>query len=228
MRSILGFIFILSVGVVFAQGTSKYGVKLIDEYDYYQKQVEKDADYEMIDLNTVEGIDLDIRYATENNFTHKVVYSSASAFARTPVAEALKKANRAFNKLGFKIKVYDAYRPYDATVRFYELIKDTTYVASPYTGSRHNRACALDITLVDIESGKELEMPSGYDDFSKKAHPNYNEKDEVKRENRNLLIDTMEQYGFTVYPSEWWHFDFEGWERFPIMNLSFEVLKSKK
>jgi len=211
-----------------AQVKSEYGVYLIEEEEFFKKQVEANPSHQIVDLMENKSLFFDIRYATENNFTNAVIYPKEGAFARLKVAKALFQANQEFNNMGLAIKVFDAYRPYDATVKFYEIYKDTTYVASPYSGSRHNRACAIDLTLVDMQSGEEVQMPTTYDDFTEKAHPDYMELDEVILANRKLLIDVMKKYGFEVYPSEWWHFDFQGWEEYPILNLSFETLNNVK
>lgn len=209
-----------------AQSKSEFGVTVIDDLTYYQEQVQENALTKMIDLETVKGLQFDIRYATTNNFTKQVIYPEAKAFARKEVAQALEKIALELEKKDLALKIYDAYRPYDATVLFYEIIKDTTYVASPYSGSRHNRGCAVDLTIVDSHSGLEIVMPTDYDDFSEKAHPDHNNVSKNERENRDFLIDIMERNGFKVYPYEWWHFDYEGWEQYPIMNLSFKELKT--
>lgn len=211
-----------------AQTKSKYGVEVIEKFSTHQKLVEEKPKMELIDLRSLSGFYFDIRYATENNFVGEVVYPTADAFARKEVAVALQKANAIFAEKGLAIKIFDAYRPYAATVKFYELVKDTTYVASPYSGSRHNRGCAIDLTLVNIESGVALNMPTAYDSFTEKAHPTYMDLEKEQLENRQLLIDVMESVGFKVYAYEWWHFDFIGWEAYPLMNLSFEELKQSK
>lgn len=225
---------IVSIALVFcahalcAQNKSSYGVEVVDEWTYHLHLVEKNPQQALVDLARIQGLQLDIRYATKENFTGEVIYPEAAAFARLEVAKALELANQAFQEKGYAIKIWDAYRPYDATVLFYELVKDTTYVASPYSGSRHNRGCALDLTLVDLESMKEIPMPTAYDDFTEMAHPDYPMKNPIVAKNRQLLISTMQQFGFEVYPSEWWHFDFKGCENYPILNLPFEVLKQHK
>ena len=111
---------------------------------------------------------------------------------------------------------------------FWDIIHDTAYVASPVTGSRHNRGCAVDVTLVELKTGKELVMPTPFDDFSARASATYQQIPDDAKQNRQLLINTMLKYGFTVYPSEWWHFDFKGWKDFELMDLSFEELDSIK
>lgn len=211
-----------------AQTKSKYGVEVIEKLSAHQELVKENPKMELIDLRSLGGFYFDIRYATGNNFVGEVIYPTADAFARKEAANALQKANVIFGEKGLAIKIFDAYRPYAATVKFYELVKDTTYVASPYCGSRHNRGCAIDLTLVDIESGKALKMPTTYDDFTEKAHPNFMELEEEQLKNRALLIEVMENVGFKVYAYEWWHFDFVAWEEYPLMNLSFEELKQTK
>jgi len=174
----------------------------------------------------VQGIVPDIRYATSNNFTHKKVYTLARAFARLKVARALAIAEHELSQQGLGLKVFDAYRPYAATLLFWDIIHDTAYVASPVTGSRHNRGCAVDVTLVELKTGKELVMPTPFDDFSIRASATYQQIPEDAKKNRQLLIQTMSKYGFSVYPSEWWHYDFKGWKDFELMDLSFEELDS--
>jgi zinc D-Ala-D-Ala dipeptidase len=202
-----------------------YGLKPVT-YEDYTKSVKANPQNELINLEEViPGIVLDIRYAATNNFTGEKIYNLPRAYARKPVAEALKKAQAEFAKHGIGIKIFDAYRPYSATVKFYEIYRDTTYVASPYKGSRHNRGCAIDMTLVKLKTGVELKMPTEYDSFRKEAWPSTAVKDPEIRKNRKLLISIMEKYGFTVYTSEWWHFDFNGWEKFEVMDIDFEELE---
>jgi len=141
------------------------------------------------------------------------------------VAESLKKIQAYLRKQGLGLKIFDGYRPYSATVMFYETYHDTTYVASPYKGSRHNRGCAMDLTIIDLKTGKELTMPTEYDSFKKEAWPTSPVADPVIRKNRKTLIDAMEKHGFKVNASEWWHFDFSGWQKFAVMDIDFEELE---
>jgi zinc D-Ala-D-Ala dipeptidase len=171
---------------------------------------------------------LDIRYATANNFTGTVIYNLPKAYARKPVAEAMLRVQTELKTKGLGIKMFDGYRPYKATVKFYEVYKDTTYVASPYRGSRHNRGCALDLTVINLKTGEELKMPTEYDSFKKEAWPRTPVADPVIRENRAMLIDVMERNGFKVNGSEWWHFDFIGWKNFEVMDIDFEDLENSK
>jgi D-alanyl-D-alanine dipeptidase len=204
---------------------NKYGLKATT-YKEYKETLKSNPQKELIDLEKfIPKIVLDVRYATTNNFTGEKIYNLAKTYARKPVAEALKKAQAEFNALGYGVKMFDAYRPYKATVRFYEVYKDTTYVASPYKGSRHNRGCALDMTIINLKTGEELQMPTGYDSFKKEAWPSTPVSDPVIRKNRDTLIRIMQKNGFKVNGSEWWHFDFIGWRNYEVMDIDFEELE---
>src|SRR5688572_5634431 len=205
---ILFVILIFSASVLSAQ--NKYGLQA-NTFDGYVASVKVNPEKELIDLKKfIPSLVLDIRYATSNNFTGEKIYTLAKAYARKPVAESLKKIQSDLKLQGLGIKIFDAYRPYKATVRFYEVYKDTTYVASPYRGSRHNRGCAIDMTLIVLKTGEELKMPTPYDSFQKEAWPTTPISDPEARKNRKLIIDAMQKHGFKVNSSEWWHFDFIG------------------
>ena len=206
------------------QAQYKYGLKVTNLKEY-KASIKQNPKKELIDLEQyIPGIVLDIRYATTNNFTGEQIYNLAKAYARKPVADAVKRAQAELQKQGLGIKIFDAYRPYKATVRFYEVYKDTTYVASPYKGSRHNRGCAIDMTLINLKTGEELNMPTGYDSFQKEAWPSTPIKDPEARKNRALIIQVMEKQGFKVNGSEWWHFDFIGWRNYEVLDIDFEQL----
>jgi zinc D-Ala-D-Ala dipeptidase len=223
MRYVWLFVFLLPL-VAVAQ-KNKYGLSPT-KLEAYNASVKENPNKELIDLEKlIPGLVLDIRYATTNNFAGERIYTLAKAYARKPVAEALKRAQAVLKKQGLGIKVFDAYRPYKATVRFYEVYKDTTYVASPYRGSRHNRGCAIDMTLIDLKTGQELKMPTGYDSFQKAAWPTTPVADPEIRKNRQLIIDVMKQQGFKVNGSEWWHFDFIGWTKYEVLDIDFEELE---
>ena len=216
---------VLSATVLCVAAQNKYGLKATT-LTGYQESIKSNPNKELINLEKfVPGLVLDIRYATPNNFTSEKIYNLARAYARKPVAEALSKIQADLKKQGLGIKIFDAYRPYKATVRFYEVYKDTTYVASPYKGSRHNRGCAIDMTLIDLKTGQELEMPTGYDSFQKAAWPSTPVADPEVRKNRQLIIDVMKQQGFKVNGSEWWHFDFIGWTKYDVLDIDFEELQ---
>lgn len=223
-RSLIIFLFLPVLSI--AQNNYKYGLKPTN-YVEYKESLKANPEKELVDLEKfIPDLIMDIRYATANNFTGKKIYNLSKAYARRPVAEALKKAQAEFKTLGVVVKMHDAYRPYSATVKFYEEYHDTTYVASPYRGSRHNRGCALDMTLVDLKTKKELKMPTEYDSFSKEAWPTTPVKDPQIKKNRDLIIGVMERNGFKVNASEWWHFDFVGWKKYEVMDIDFEELEN--
>lgn len=197
----------------------------VTSYKAYKKQVAAHPQKRLVNLmEFIPGVVLDIRYATANNFTGRPVYNEAAAFTRLPVAKALKAVQTELNKKGLGLKIFDAYRPYAITVKFYEIAADTTYVADPRKGSRHNRGCAVDLTLINLKTGLELEMPTDYDSFTPQASANYNNLPLKKLNNCKLLRDTMERHGFKVYSSEWWHFDYTGWQNFELLDIPFEQL----
>lgn len=207
---------------------NKYGLKATTLAEYKQSLASA-PQKELVNLEEfIPGIILDIRYATTNNFTGEKIYNLARAYSRKSVAQALKKAQEEFGKSGVGIKIFDAYRPYKATVKFYEVYRDTTYVASPYRGSRHNRGCAIDMTIVDLKTGKELQMPTEFDSFKKEAWPKTPVKDPVIKKNRDLIISVMERNGFKVNASEWWHFDFVGWQKYEVMDIDYEELEGTR
>lgn len=219
------FIFASILMVINVHAQYKYGLK-VTNLEEYRESVKANPEKELIDLQKyVPGLVLDIRYATTNNFVGERIYNLARAYARKPVAEALRKAQAELATEGLGIKVFDAYRPYKATVKFYEVYKDTTYVASPYRGSRHNRGCALDITLINLKTGDELKMPTPYDSFKKEAWPSTPMKDPEVAANRAKLINLMKKYGFRVNGSEWWHYDFIGYKKYEVLDIDFEELE---
>jgi len=218
---------LLYSGSLYSQGNkiNPYKLNIISNPGAYTLLVKNDSLKQLLDIKkTVPGIVLDIRYATSNNFTHKKVYTSARAFARLKVVRALAGVQSELSKQGLGLKVFDAYRPYAETLLFWDIIHDTAYVASPVTGSRHNRGCAVDVSIIELKTGKELQMPTPFDDFTMKAGAGYQQVAPAAKLNRQRLISIMSKYGFTVYPSEWWHFDFNGWKDYELMDLSFEEL----
>jgi zinc D-Ala-D-Ala dipeptidase len=224
-KKLIFFIACIVISFSAVEAQYNYGITPIT-LDGYKKSVIQNPLKELINLDGfIPGIVLDIRYATTNNFLGEKVYSLPRAYARKPVAEALRKVQSDLKPLGLGLKIFDAYRPYRATVMFYERYKDTTYVASPYKGSRHNRGCAIDLTLIRLADGEELKMPTEYDSFKKEAWPTTPVGDPEVRKNRGLLISTMEKYGFKVNSSEWWHFDFVGYRKYEILDIDFESLE---
>jgi zinc D-Ala-D-Ala dipeptidase len=174
------------------------------------------------------AIHLDIRYAQSNNFLSTPIYSQARAFLQRPAADALLRVLRKLQPFGYGLLIHDAYRPWYVTKIFWDATPPGAhnFVADPATGSRHNRGCAVDLTLYDLATGKPSEMPGLYDEMSPRSFPNFPGGTSLQRWHRDLLRRAMESEGFTVYEDEWWHFDYKDWEQYPILNVPFENLSS--
>jgi D-alanyl-D-alanine dipeptidase len=186
------------------------------------------VDPDLAELVTLDStIKLDVRYASTENFLGAKVYSEPRAFLQRSAAEALVRAHQILSQFGYGVLVHDAYRPWYLTKIFWDATPEhlRDFVADPSKGSRHNRGCAVDLTLYDLTTGEVIEMPSGYDEFSERAYPYYDGGTSLQRWHRDLLRWAMEQVGFDVYEFEWWHFDFRGWEKYPIMNVTFENIR---
>jgi D-alanyl-D-alanine dipeptidase len=172
------------------------------------------------------SIHLDIRYATSNDFLGTPVYSQARAFLQRPAAEALLRVQQKLKPLGYGLLIHDAYRPWYVTKIFWDATpaEGKIFVADPAEGSRHNRGCAVDLTLYDLATEKPIEMPGTYDEMSPRSFPDYPGGTSLQRWHRDLLRRAMESEGFTVYGAEWWHFDYKDWKEYPILNVPFEKL----
>jgi D-alanyl-D-alanine dipeptidase len=182
---------------------------------------------DLVELTQLDpSLKLDIHYASANNFLGTPVYSEARAFLERPAAEALVRANRKLHEQGYGLLIFDGYRPWYVTKIFWDATRaqDHPYLADPAGGSRHNRGCAVDLTIYDLKTGLPLSMPSTYDDFSRRAQPGYSGGTAEQRAHRQLLRKTMEAEGFTIYPTEWWHYDYKDWRKYPILNLPFSQL----
>ncbi|MDP3467146.1 MAG: M15 family metallopeptidase [Daejeonella sp.] len=225
MKKLLLFILLSGFAPTYAQLINPYGLLVINERTAYNKSVEQDKNKQLIEIKKrIPDIILDIRYAGKNNFTKQAVYKQARAFARLPVVEALKNVQNELKKSGLGLKIFDGYRPYSVTVKFFAIASDKSFVANPKDGSRHNRGCAIDLTLIDLKTGKELEMPTPYDSFAPEAASDYTDLPSNVIKNRELLRSAMEKQGFRVLKNEWWHFDFIGWKSYELMDIPFEDL----
>ncbi len=183
---------------------------------------------DLVELVTLDStIRLDIRYAGTNNFLATPMYQQARAFLQRPAAEALVRAHRALGRVGLGLLIHDGYRPWYVTRMFWDATPESgkVFVADPSQGSRHNRGAAVDLTVYDRRTGRELEMVSGYDEFSARAYPDYPGGTSLQRYNRELLRRAMEAEGFRVYDAEWWHFDYQDWRLYPIGNQTFEKIR---
>jgi D-alanyl-D-alanine dipeptidase len=207
---------------------SKYGVHLINAISLYRETTEKDSLQKMADLQAlIPGIVVDLRYAGINNFMHRSMYPKRTShtFLRLPAARALALAQQELNSQGYGLKIFDAYRPYSVTEKFWELVHDDRYVADPKKGSGHNRGIAVDLTIIDLQTKQELKMPTGFDNFTDSAHHDFMDLPAEAIKNRKRLKEIMEKYGFLAFSTEWWHYSLPDPEKYEVLDLRFKDLK---
>lgn len=209
---------------------NKYGLYVIEDVQMLQQQIKDNPDKEMVNLSTLRPrILFDLKYATTDNFMHEILYPPIrTTWLRKPAAEALEKAAKEFALLNLGIKVFDAYRPYSVTEKMWEPVKDARYAADPATGSGHNRGISVDLTLTDLRTGKELSMPTGFDNFSDTAHQRFMDLSPEILKNRALLKQVMEKYGFIALSTEWWHFYLPNASEYELMNIPFKEMEKLK
>lgn len=176
------------------------------------------------------SIKLDIKYARKDNFVGKKVYAEARAFLQRPAAEAVVRVHKKLRKQGLGLVIFDGYRPWAVTKLFWDVTPEDKriFVANPKTGSKHNRGCAVDLSIFDLKTGKEVPMPSDFDEFTERASPGYKGGTEVETRNRELLRSLMEAEGFTVNENEWWHFDYKDWKSYDIYDVAFSEVRDVK
>ena len=171
-------------------------------------------------------IKLDIRYAGTNNFLGKPVYKEARAFLQRPAAEAVVRAHRALRPHGYGLLIHDGYRPWAITKLFWDMTsgKQREFVADPKTGSKHNRGAAVDLTMYELKTGRAVQMPGDYDEMTERSDPAYQGGTADERARRDLLRKAMEAEGFTVEPNEWWHYNYQDWREYPILDIPFSAI----
>ncbi|HUS02760.1 MAG TPA: M15 family metallopeptidase [Chitinophagaceae bacterium] len=213
----------------FAQDTTlnKYGLWVIKDVRTLNGTIASDSNKQMADIKKIiPNIILDLRYATSNNFMHSKLYPPVTAtYIRLPAARALQNIQGELNERGLGLKIYDAYRPYSVTERMWEPIKDDRYVADPKKGSGHNRGIAVDLTIIDLKTKKELPMGTGYDNFSDTAHQTFMNLPQKILQNRDLLKALMEKYGFKLFETEWWHYSLPNAANYEILDIPFKKLR---
>jgi zinc D-Ala-D-Ala dipeptidase len=227
-QQLLLFLSTLLILQVTAQHNDYTRPELTDDWDDYKKQVKIDSSKKMVELKSrIPGIVYDLRYATVNNFMRRLMYpaGTCNTYLRLPAVKALEKVQQDLNTKGLGLKIFDAYRPYAVTVKFWELVKDERYVANPSKGSGHNRGIAVDLTIINLQTGKALDMGTGFDNFSDTAHHTYTQLPEEVLQNRELLKSTMGKYGFNAYADEWWHYSIPNSSKFEILDIDFKKLK---
>ena len=225
---------ILSVLVGFAQSVeaplSKYGVHVIKDFAMYEATVKADSNKQMVEIKSLApNIVYELKYATDKNFTRRNMYPAKTnyTFLRLPVAKALAQVQKELNEKGMGLKIFDAYRPYSVTEKFWEMVMNEKYVADPKKASGHNRGISVDLTIIYMHNGKELQMPTGFDNFSDTAHHTFMNIPFDALQNRKLLKDVMEKYGFVKFDTEWWHYSWPDEKNYyDAMDISFSDFRN--
>ena len=210
------------------QTNGEQTLKITSDIISLKHDISADPSMEMIELRKhIPTIEYDLKYASTDNFTKVRLYPKGLhfTFMRKEAAEALAKVSIELAQNGIRIRVWDAYRPYAVTQQFWDLIHDERYVANPSKGSGHNRGIAIDLTLIDINTGKELDMPTLFDDFSERAHHGYMNLSPEKIKNREFLREIMEKNGFLKFDTEWWHYYLPNGDKYNVLNIPFDKLK---
>lgn len=230
MKNIFILTLILLPCSLFAQEipVNKYGLKVVNNMRLYRELVAKDSNMRMVDAEKfIPGLQTDVRYATANNFTKQALYPQSRVFLRLPAAKALLAVQRELNARGLGLKIFDGYRPYAVTEKMWATVPDDRYAADPSKGSGHNRGAAVDLTLISLKTGKELAMPTDFDNFTEMAHHNYPLTDSAVAANRKLLKSVMEQHGFVALDTEWWHYFLKNHKDYPLMDITFGELDKR-
>ena len=202
-------------------------LNIINNFAEYETAVTKDSLQAMVNLqNWLSPMITDWKYASTDNFTHTILYHQPKALVRLPVARALQRVQQELTKQGLSLKFYDAYRPYSITKKMWQLVPDERYAANPARGSAHNKGAAVDVSLVNLQTGQELSMPTSFDNFTEKAHQGYQQLPPVVIQNRDKRKKIMEKYGFTALATEWWHYTWSvATGQFPVLDLDFALFK---
>ncbi|MGO4293743.1 M15 family metallopeptidase [Chitinophaga sp. RAB17] len=201
---------------------NKYGLAVLSTRQQYDQLIKADSNQQLVNLeHYIPGIQKDVRYATTNNFTKQKLYTKTDIYMRLPAAKALKAVQEVLRRKGYGLLIYDAYRPYHVTEAMFKIVPNDLYAADPRKGSGHNRGVAVDLSMVNLKTNKPVAMPTDFDDFTSKAHENYNPADPVVAANRKLLRDTMKQFGFKGSTTEWWHYYLPDYKKYPLMDIFF-------
>lgn len=221
-------VFLLTALAGQAQDTilNRYGLWVIGDPLMLKKTIAQDPDKAMQDCKKVPGILIDLRYAGTENFMHTRLYpATRTTYLRKPVIDSLILVQQELKPLGLGLKIFDAYRPYSVTEKMWEPVKDDRYAADPKKGSGHNRGIAVDLTLVELSTGNELPMGTGFDNFSDTAHHGFSGLSKEILQNRLLLKSLMEKHGFRALSTEWWHYYLAAYADFELLDISFQSLK---
>ena len=222
-------VFFVNVSVAQLPNTlpkNEFGLTVIQYTADYFTSVQADSSKKMVALrNYINPLFTNFKYATSNNFTHKTLYKNPHVYLRLAATKALQLVVIALKLKGLGLLIYDAYRPYGVTKLMWQIVPDDRYAANPAIGSGHNRGIAIDLTLVDLKTGKPLAMPTSFDDFTEKSHHNYMDLDSIILKNRTLLKSVMEQNGFIALDTEWWHYYLPNSYKYELLDFDFKQLK---
>ena len=204
---------------------NEYGLTVVSKISDCKCTQKSAGDERLLPLSSyIPGLITDFKYATTENFTKRRLYKNPAAYGRQLLAKNLEEVQKELKISGLGIKVWDAYRPYSVTKKMWEMVPDERYAANPANGSGHNRGAAIDLTLVDLRTGQELPMPTAFDNFTEKAHQDYQDLPEEVKKNRALLRSIMEKHGFVALETEWWHYSLPDARRFDLLDIPFRVL----
>ncbi len=228
MRPIKLSLLLLFSIILSISGISQHQLKIINSPDEFLQSINIEPKLKLIELKSIiPNIQYDLKYATKDNFTKVRLYPAQTnqTFLRKEPADALSKVAIELTQKGIGILVWDAYRPYHITQKFWELIQDERYVAHPAKGSGHNRGIAIDMTLYYLNTGRLLDMPTSFDDFSEKAHHGFEGISPAQKTNREMLRGIMEKYGFIKFQTEWWHYYWPNGEQYDVLDFNFNQIK---
>ncbi len=232
MQAIFAVVFLLTSVATVAQDTvlNKYGLWVIHSLPEYKRTVVKNPGKQMVDLKqSMPGIILDLRYAGSNNFMKEKLYPAiTTTYLRKPATDSLYKIQGELKAMGLGLKIFDAYRPYSVTEKMWLPVQDDRYAADPKKGSGHNRGVAVDLTIINLQTGNELNMGTAFDNFSDTAHHAFTNLPEDVLQNRLLLKKIMEQHGFKALDTEWWHYSLPNAKDFELLDIDFKFLARKK
>jgi zinc D-Ala-D-Ala dipeptidase len=222
--------FYFLVSFIFNKPSNSQKLQVIKSFKEYCKDVNQDNSQALVDIKSIiPNISYDLKYASNQNFTKKKLYVAAlSTYLRMPVVIALKKVEDEVEKWNYSLKIFDAYRPYSVTKKMWILIHDDRYVANPATGSGHNRGLSVDLTLVNKTTGKEINMGTGFDNFTDSAHHSFTKLPAEVLRNREFLKSVMQSHGFNALQTEWWHYSWPNDRNYPVMDISFKKLRTER
>ena len=228
-RAVCSGLFLFMIFLTKGQDSKKlnqYGLYVVSQKSDYKASARKPG-YKMVDIKKIiPTLIIDLRYAGKNNFMQARLYpSTRTAYLREKAARQLDSVQQVLKKNGLGIKIFDAYRPYSITEKMWLLVQDDRYAADPKKGSGHNRGVAVDLTLVDLKTKKEISMGTGFDNFSDTAHHEFKQLPKFVLQNRLLLKSVMEQFGFKALDTEWWHYSLPNANQYDLLDIPFKDLR---